>query len=213
MKLSAISIFFLILCACSPSQKNPPSGDTAASSAAAAPDTGSASRWVSDAEKFAAEYPDVGADNIFVIRTAAQTVEILERGTGVVFLGFPECPWCQYYAVYLQQAAREAGVNRIFYCDIKEDRENNTESYQRIVDIHSGMLQYDDEGREKIFVPQVTIVDSGRIIGCDYETSKNTFGYKTPEEYWTDERVLALKNRLKGFMGQLSEPSCNTCNH
>ncbi|MCL2759931.1 MAG: hypothetical protein FWD22_06925, partial [Treponema sp.] len=174
-------------------------------------DSEATSSWIPDAEKFALEYPLVGSNNIFVYRTAEQTAEILERGTGVVFIGFKECSWCQLYVTFLHEAALEMEINRIFYCDIREDRQNNSESYQRIVGILDGLLQYDDEGKSRVYVPDVTIIESGKIIGRDFETSKYTLGYETAEEYWNEDRVNALKNRLKDGMSQLSK-NCNDCN-
>ena len=49
-----------------------------------------------DAKKFASEYP-VDKDNVFVYRTLEEINNILENGTGLIFLGFPECPWCRGY--------------------------------------------------------------------------------------------------------------------
>ena len=45
-----------------------------------------------DAEKFALEYTKVPDDNVFVYRNIDEIINILEHGTGVVYLGFPECP-------------------------------------------------------------------------------------------------------------------------
>ncbi|MCL2805765.1 MAG: hypothetical protein FWD26_07495 [Treponema sp.] len=173
-----------------------------------------AAGWVTDSEKFALEYPLVGGSNMFVIRTVEQTAEILEKGTGVVFLGFKECSWCQLYAVLLHDAARENDIKRIFYCDIREDRQNNTESYQRIVGILDGLLQYDDEGKPRIYVPDVTIIENGKIISRDFETSKVTLGYASAGEYWNEERIAALKNRLGAGMKQIAASigtDCNSC--
>jgi len=169
---------------------------------------------ISDSERFALEYPLVGADNIFVYRNADETADILEKGRGIVFIGFKECPWCQLYAVFLHDVALETGIDKIFYCDIQEDRESNSESYRRIADILSGRLQYDDEGRPRVYVPDVSIVSRGRIIARDFETSKETLGYNTPQEYWNDERVNALKERLRagiGILQQIISYSCNAC--
>jgi len=169
---------------------------------------------ISDSERFALEYPLVGGDNIFVYRNADETADILENGRGIVFIGFKECPWCQLYAVFLHDAALETGIDKIFYCDIREDRESNTESYRRIADILGGRLQYDDEGRPRVYVPDVSIVSRGRIIARDFETSKETLGYNTPQEYWNDERVTALKERLRagiGILQQIISYSCNAC--
>jgi predicted bacteriocin transport accessory protein len=167
---------------------------------------------MSDSEKFAQEYPLVGSGNLFVYRNAGETADILEKGRGIVFLGFKECPWCQQYAVYLHDAAREMEIEKIYYCDIKEDRETNSESYRRIVEIFSGRLQYDDEGRPRVYVPDTAIVSRGRIITHDFETSKETLGYESPQEYWNEERVNALKERLKAGINILNQIIANTCN-
>ena len=60
-----------------------------------------------DAEKFAQEYTEVGTDNVFVYRDMDEIIRILEHGTGVVYLGFPECPWCQRYVKYLNEVAKD----------------------------------------------------------------------------------------------------------
>jgi hypothetical protein len=170
---------------------------------------------ISDSERFALEYPLVGKDNIFLYRNANETADLLEKGRGIVYIGFEECPWCQQYAVFLHDVAREMEIDQIFYCDIREDREKNTEAYERILEILAGRLQYDDEGRPRVYVPDVSIVSRGRIITHDFETSKETLGYETPQEYWNDERINALKERLRAGMNilkQLISQSCNSCN-
>ena len=169
---------------------------------------------MSDSERFALEYPLVGNDNIFVYRNADETADILAKGRGIVFIGFEECPWCQLYAVFLHDVAHEMEIDKIYYCDIREDRESNSESYQRIVGILAGRLQYDDEGRPRVFVPDVSIVSRGRIITRDFETSLDTLGYNTPQEYWNDERVNALKERIRAgvrILKQIISNSCNKC--
>ena len=167
---------------------------------------------LTDAEKFALEYPLVGGDNIFVFRNTKEIVNILTNGTGIVFMGFKECPWCQLYALFLHDTAREKGISKIFYCDIKEDRDNNTENYQKILNILSGRLQFDDEGRQRLFVPDLTIIENGKILFRDFETSKDTLGYSSAQEYWNEERIYAFKNRFKDGTSKLNE-SCNSCNY
>ena len=59
-----------------------------------------------DAEEFSEEYKGVPVDNVFVYRNIDEIIKILEKGTGIVYLGFPECPWCQKYVVYLNEVAK-----------------------------------------------------------------------------------------------------------
>jgi len=55
----------------------------------------------------------VGNDNILVYRNAGEAADILEKGRGIVFIGFKECPWCQQYAVYLHDERVNALKKRL----------------------------------------------------------------------------------------------------
>lgn len=169
---------------------------------------------VTDASKFKEEYSNVSEDNVFVYRTEKEIIEILKHGTGIVYLGFPECPWCQAYVKYLNDAAKEANIEKIYYFNILEDRKNNTEKYQEIVSILGDNLQRDDEGNLKVFVPNVSFVVNGKIIGNDYETSLDTKGFEKPSDYWTEEEVSELENTLSGYMKEVYKAlySCTDCN-
>ena len=70
---------------------------------------------VTDASKFKEEYSNVSEDNVFVYRTDKEIIEILKHGTGIVYLGFPECPWCQAYVSYLDEVAKETKIEKIYY--------------------------------------------------------------------------------------------------
>lgn len=168
----------------------------------------------SDAIRFASEYSTVSKDNPFVYRTGDEIVDILEHGTGVVFLGFPSCPWCQKYVGYLSEVAKEKGLEVVNYYDIEQDRADNTELYQKLVSILSPYLQYSDEGQRRIFVPNVTFVIDGQIVGNDLETSKYTGGETDPDNYWTEGRVNDLKMRLGSLIQQVidAENCSDSCN-
>lgn len=169
-----------------------------------------------DNARFAKEYADsqVGEDNVFVYKNIDEIINILKYGTGVVYLGFPECPWCQAYVKYLNETAKDANIEKIYYFNILEDRKNNTEKYQEIVSILGDNLQRDDEGNLKVFVPNVSFVVNGKIIGNDYETSLDTKGFENPSDYWTEEEVSELENTLSGYMKEVYKAlySCTDCN-
>ncbi len=165
-----------------------------------------------DAQKFVSEYTKVSIDNVFVYKNVDEIIKILEHGTGIVYLGFPECPWCQEYVYYLNEVAKENGVKKIYYFNILEDRNDNTENYLKIVDLLNNYLQYDEEGNKKIYVPAVIAIKDGKILGFDDETAWNTKGYETPEEYWKNEDLEGLKNKFIKMFKDIEQNVCTDCN-
>lgn len=168
---------------------------------------------VTDASKFKEEYSNVSEDNVFVYRTDKEIIDILKHGTGIIYLGFPECPWCQAYVSYLDEVAKETKIEKIYYLNILEIRKNNTREYQEIVSLLDNYLSYDEEGKKRIYVPAVVAVKEGEIIGFDDETSHDTKGYETPEEYWKNEDLDGLKAKLEKMFSETVKNVCTTdCN-
>ena len=164
----------------------------------------------SDAEKFAEEYTLVDKDNRFVYTEIDEIINILEEGTGIVYLGFPECKWCQQYVVYLNEVAKDRNVSKIYYYNIRKDREDNTENYQTIVNLLQDYLQEDEEGNPRIYVPAVIFMSAGNILGFDDETAYDTKGFDDPSNYWTEDEVSDLKERLNSYLDKSN--ICIDCN-
>ena len=160
--------------------------------------------------KFSKEYNSVTKENIFVYKTKEEILNILEHGTGIVYFGYPECPWCMAYVPLLNEIAMNEGIEKIYYYNIKEDRKNNTEFYQKVVNILNDYLDYDQEGKKRIFVPNVTFVKNGEIIFNDNETSLISGG--TPSEYWTDEKKNLFNEKLRNNINILLDDVCTSCN-
>lgn len=163
---------------------------------------------VPDSVKFSKEYPGVGENNVFEYKTIEEIIEIFESGTGVVYLGFPECPWCQRYVIYLNEVAKDVGLKNIYYFNILQDRKDNSEGYRTLLSLLDGYLLNDDDGNPRIFVPDISVVVNGEIVGHDNETSMES---GSVDEYWTEQKVENFKNKLKGILEKVVN-NCKTCN-
>lgn len=166
-----------------------------------------------DAQKFKNEYNKVSDDNPFVYRNIDQIINILEKGTGVVYLGFPECPWCQAYVPYVEEVAKKVGIDKVYYFNILEDRKNNSEKYQKIVKILNEYIPNDEEGNKRVFVPALIIVKEGKILLFNDETSLDTKGYEKPEDYWKNEGSEDLKLLFEKAFNEVKSNVCKSgCN-
>lgn len=127
------------------------------------PDTPSTNEIAqTDSTRFAEEY-NIATDNIFVYRNSEEIIKILEHGTGIVFLGFPECPWCRAYAPILNDVAKSNGIDKIYYYNIADDRRNNTATYQKLISILNDNLLYDEEGNHRVYVPDITSSKTAKL--------------------------------------------------
>ena len=79
-----------------------------------------------------------------------------------------------------------------------------------MIEILGDYVPYDAEGNRKIYVPAVIYVKNGEIVGHDNESSMVSGDV---DEYWTEEKVSALKERTREFM-KASNPNICTdgCN-
>jgi len=110
--------------------------------------------------------------------------DLLENGTGVIYLGFPICPWCRTFVPVLTDAALEFGVEEILYRNILDDRnilELDEESgelvedraghpgYYELLDIIGDFapiynVDFDDDSIRRVFVPAVIFVKDGEVV-------------------------------------------------
>ena len=156
-------------------------------------------------DKFISQYPKVTSGHKFVYAEPAEILDIIDGGDGVVFLGFPECPWCQQLAPIIQEAAQSENIDKIYYLNIKESRANNDEVYQKLVTRLQDYLPKDDDGNPRISVPDLTVYRSGQIVGR-FEQEAVTDGEQvTPDTYWISERKDRAVEQLREMMARVSE--------
>ena len=123
----------------------------------------------------------------------------------MVFLGFPECPWCQQLAPIIQEAAQSENIDKIYYLNIKESRANNDEVYQKLVTKLQDYLPKDDDGNPRISVPDVTAYRGGQIVGRFEQEATNDGEQVAPDTYWTSERKDRAVEQLREMMARVSE--------
>lgn len=166
-----------------------------------------------DSKRFKEEYKGVSINNKFVYKDAKFALKTLKDGTGLIYFGFPECPWCQEYVKFLDEVANKNDIKEIYYVNILKDRKDNTKEYQEIVNILKDHLDKDDKGNPRIFVPHIVAVKEGKILDNDNETSTISSGEISTTDYWTDLRISNLKEKLNKILEELNKNICTTnCN-
>lgn len=146
---------------------------------------------------FRSNYPQVPVDHVFEPIDAEGATDFLGKGSGVLFLGFPACPWCQSLAPHLDSVAKSNGVKRISYFDVRKDRADNTQAYQGFVKILEPSLDKDEKGEPRIYVPHIVFVKKGKVVG-NYKIALPKDGTNpTPDTYWTRANIDRAKAQLQ----------------
>lgn len=147
------------------------------------------------------EYNLVDENNVFVYKSIDDILITLDKGTGIIFLGFPECSWCQNYVKYLNDVAVSKNIDIIYYYNFKSIRESNTEKYKKLVSRLGDYLFLDDTGSYRLYAPTLVIVKEGKILSFDNETSLMTNPI-LPNEYWTEEKINSFKEKIGSYFDE-----------
>lgn len=147
------------------------------------------------------EYNLIDENNVFVYKSIDDILITLDKGTGIIFLGFPECSWCQNYVKYLNDVAVSKNIDIIYYYNFKSIRESNTEKYKKLVNRLGDYLFLDDTGSYRLYAPTLVIVKEGKILSFDNETSLMTNPI-LPNEYWTEEKINSFKEKIGNYFDE-----------
>jgi len=201
--------------------------------------TGCNKKEVTDSIKFKNEYESlnnktndnnkkyknlsISEDNSIIYSNEDEIIKLLKNGTGVIYFGFPECPWCRNAVPVLLDAALETGTdiyyfNALSIRDIKEkDEDGNiittkegTDKYYKILellgeeaDTYSGL---DDESIKRLYFPTVVFVLDGKIL---YHHTGTVDSQKDPYVSLTKDQKEELLNIYIDHMHEVLNDLCD----
>ncbi len=136
-------------------------------------------------------YPqvDISDDNVYYYASEDEIRSLFEdKKTGVLYLGFPTCPWCRNMVPVLNEAGKYYGIDKIYYYNIKEIRssysfdsdnklvkQEGTELYNYLLTkLDSFLADYSvtdnnnksvKTGEKRIYAPTVVFIKEGEVKG------------------------------------------------
>ena len=164
------------------------------------------------------DYIDVNipSDNNIVYADYEQIFDILD-GTGVIYFGYPECPWCRNAVPVLIEAAKQAEVDQIYYLNNNEDRDTKTLKDGKVVTEKEGTDNYnklleklgdkastyeglEDNSIKRLYFPTLVVVKNGEIT--DY-IEGTVDSQKDPQKPLNEKQKKELKVKLDKYKHQL----------
>lgn len=147
---------------------------------------------------------DIPEEHRFVMADEETILDIFEGGSGVIYFGFPECPWCRSALSVMQDAAKGVSLGRIHYMNVSEirnelslDDEGNIVVEKEGSDFYTQVLNYlgdhaplypglEATNERRILVPLVVSVVEGEITfihSGTVETHTNPYEPMDTESY------------------------------
>lgn len=151
-----------------------------------------------------------------------KTQALINSGNGILFFGFPSCPWCRNLLPELFVAMEKSGVKDLYYYNPKAIRdekellswtivtkkEANTE-YQWLLDKIGHILPayrgLENPEIKRLYVPTVLIIKDGEIIGHHFDTLEEQTDPHTP---LNDQQKLKLQTILQELISPLADTVC-----
>ena len=167
---------------------------------------------------------NIDEDNPFVYITVDEVINKLQKGTSVIYFGFPECPWCRNLVPVLIDAAKELGVDKIYYYnavkirDTKElDDEGNiittkegTKEYNKIVELlYDYLPEYkglEDESVKRLYLPTVVFIKDGEVT---YLHTGTLDSQEDPHKKLSKQQYNELKKILSDNLNEVFEIVCD----
>ena len=66
---------------------------------------------------------DIDEDNPIKYSNYEEIIDVIKNKTGIIYLGFPECPWCRSALPVLLDALDENDIETLYYLNIKNERD------------------------------------------------------------------------------------------
>ena len=170
-------------------------------------------------------YLDVKIDEDNQIKYASieEIENILEKGTGIIYFGFPECPWCRNAVPVLLEAAKDMDIDVIYYYNAYSIRDKKTLIDGEIIIEEEGTedckilveLMYDflpvsnglaDESIKRLYFPTVVFVKEGKIIGLHTSTVDSQ---ENPFIELNKEQKEELKTIYTDYINEVYEILCD----
>jgi len=170
---------------------------------------------------------NLSSNNLFKYIKAEDAVKFLNEGTGVIYFGFPQCPWCRTLVPYLEEVGKSVGVKNIYYLNILELRdtyevegkkanitkEGTKEYYELLKALDKYLEEYYltnedgkkiDTGVKRLYAPTTVVVKDGKIV----DFLEGTVDSQKKFVALTKEETSELKKRLSNMFIKISNTAC-----
>ena len=161
-----------------------------------------------DGAKFKEEYEALNSSGITVelnneakikYLELTEVLNLFENKTGIIYFGFPSCPWCRNIIPVLLEVANDNN-EVVYYFNPKEVRGTDNADFAKLMEILDSYLNTDENGEKVLYVPDVYFIKNGKIVGHHLGSASSQ---TNPYEKLTDEQTKELKETYVNLINKI----------
>lgn len=161
---------------------------------------------------------DIARKNVIEYADYEKVFDALDNETAVIYFGFPTCPWCRTLVPSLLRAADEAGIEKIYYLNNKDSRDEKKLEKKKIVTEKEGTDDYykllekldeflgeyeglKDKKIKRLYFPTVVFVKEGKVVDIHIGTlDSQEDGYQALTEKEQEELTKTLTDKMSSLL-------------
>ena len=165
-------------------------------------------------------------NNPMVFASGEQVIEMLTSGTGIIYFGYPECPWCRSaLPVFLEATYKELVTEVLYYNNLDQRNivelddagevvvtQEGTEEYAKILDLLGDFAsEYEglnDPTIKRIYFPTMVFVKDGQVVGTHVGSVDSVEDSRVP---MTDEQHQELYDIYIGLLALIKDVCDSAC--
>lgn len=180
----------------------------------------------------------ISKNNPIKYATYDEVIDVIKKGTGIIYLGYPECPWCRSAIPVLLESAKDYKIDTIYYINMLKERDyyevkdgklvykkdddgkymKGTKGYFKLLkaldsELDEYVIEDDDKKydvkEKRIYVPLIIFVNDGKIIGTHLSTvDTQESGYDELTKEEYDELNGIYANYIKELVNNYCDETC-----
>ena len=166
----------------------------------------------------------ISSNNPMIYASYSEVEELITNCTGVIYFGFPECPWCRAAVSVFLDAANESGLDKIYYFNAVKIRDKkHLDEYGKIIIDEEGTAEYsnlvqllydnlgeyeglNDSTIKRLYFPTVVFIKDGKVIGTHIGTLES---HNDVKKSLSDGQRLELREIYLGYILEVLGVICN----
>ena len=162
-------------------------------------------------------------NNRMVYAKKKEILDLLEDGTGIIYFGFPDCPWCRNAVPVLIDAANGENVEKIYYYNALSERDEKILQDGQIKTVKEGSSFYytlleklgakasvyedlKDDHVKRLYFPTIVFIKEGEILSIHEGTVETQ---KDPLRSLSKEEEKKLRDKYTKSIQEIYSSVCD----